>query len=255
MQLTNKINEFLNLIKNAKKIVILTGAGISTESGLPDFRSDDGFWTKNKPIFFKEFLQDEESRKLSWKRNFELKEKLKSIKPNSGHVFVRDLINTSLEHYLITQNIDGLHSVAGLDNKKIIEIHGNATKASCLNCYKEFDPSIFHDSVLNDIDIPDCDECGSLVKVSTISFGQSMNEKDHTDAMYLTQASDLFIAIGTSLSVQPVAKLPELAKKNGSKLIILNREATPLDNLADLVLNGELKDIFSKISENLSIVH
>ena len=124
-----------------------------------------------------------------------------------------------------------------------------------MNCYKEFDPSIFHDSVLNDIDIPDCDECGSLVKVSTISFGQPMNKKDHTDAMYLTQASDLFIAIGTSLSVQPVAKLPELAKKNGSKLIILNREATPLDNLADLVLNGELKDIFSKISENLSIVH
>ena len=255
MQLTNEINEFLSLINQAKKIVILTGAGISTESGLPDFRGDDGFWTKNKPIFFKEFLQDSDSRRLSWERNLELKEKLQSIKPNSGHFFVKELINKSPKHYLITQNIDGLHSDAGLDEKKIIEIHGNATKASCLNCYKEFDPSIFHNSIINNSEIPDCNDCGSLVKVSTISFGQPMNEKDHTDAMYLTQAADLFISIGTSLSVQPVAKLPELAKKNGSKLIILNRDATPLDNVADLVINGELKDIFSKISPNLSIVH
>ena len=255
MQLTNKINEFLSLINQAKKIVILTGAGISTESGLPDFRSDDGFWTKNKPIFFKEFLQDSDSRRLSWERNLELKEKLQSIKPNSGHFFVKELIDKSPKHYLITQNIDGLHSDTGLDEKKIIEIHGNATKASCLNCYKEFDPSIFHNSIINNSEIPDCNDCGSLVKVSTISFGQPMNEKDHTDAMYLTQAADLFISIGTSLSVQPVAKLPELAKKNGSKLIILNRDATPLDNVADLVINGELKDIFSKISPNLSIVH
>ena len=103
MELTNKITEFLELINEAKKIVILTGAGISTESGLPDFRSDDGFWTKNKPILFREFLRDEDSRKLSWERNFELKEKLASIKPNSGHFFVRDLINTSSNHHLITQ--------------------------------------------------------------------------------------------------------------------------------------------------------
>lgn len=255
MHLTNKINEFLSLIQEANKIVILTGAGISTESGLPDFRSDDGFWTKNKPILFKEFLKDAGSRRLSWERNLELKEKLKSIKPNTGHFFVRDLINTSANHHLITQNIDGLHSIAGLDERKIIEIHGNATKASCLNCFKEFDPSIFHKSIINHLDIPDCSDCGSLVKVSTISFGQPMNEKDHTNAMYLTQAADLFISIGTSLSVQPVAKLPELAKKNGSKLVILNRDATPLDGEADVVINGELQDIFSKISENLSIVH
>ena len=255
MKLTNKITEFLELINEAKKIVILTGAGISTESGLPDFRSDDGFWTKNKPILFKEFLRDEDSRKLSWKRNFELKEKLASIKPNSGHFFVRDLINTSSNHHLITQNIDGLHADTGLEREKIIEIHGNATKASCLNCFKEFNPSLFHDAAINNCDIPSCDDCGSLVKVSTISFGQPMNEKDHTDAMYLTQAADLFIAIGTSLSVQPVAKLPELAKKNGANLIILNREETPLDGVADLVINGELKDLFAKISENISIVH
>ena len=124
-----------------------------------------------------------------------------------------------------------------------------------MKSFKEFNPSLFHDAAINNCDIPSCDDCGSLVKVSTISFGQPMNEKDHTDAMYLTQAADLFIAIGTSLSVQPVAKLPELAKKNGANLIILNREETPLDGVADLVINGELKDLFAKISENISIVH
>jgi NAD-dependent deacetylase len=124
-----------------------------------------------------------------------------------------------------------------------------------LSCFKENSIELFHDAVIKNHDLPPCEYCSGIVKVATISFGQPMNEKDHTDAMYLTQAADLFISIGTSLSVQPVAKLPELAKKNGSKLIILNRDATPLDNVADLVINGELKDIFSKISPNLSIVH
>ena len=255
MELSNQITHFLELIKKANKIVILTGAGISTESGLPDFRSDDGFWTKNKPIFFRDFLNDKDARLLSWKRNYELKEKLAEIKPNSGHFFITNLINKSQNNYLITQNIDGLHQVSGIDDKKIIEIHGNATKASCLNCFKEFDPAIFHNAAISNNEIPDCDACGSIVKVSTISFGQPMNEKDHTEAMFLSQSADLFISIGTSLVVQPVASLPELAKKSGAKFVILNREATPLDALADLIINAELKDIFAKISDDISIVH
>ena len=251
MDITNQISSFFKLIEKSKKILILTGAGISTESGLPDFRSDDGFWTKNKPIMFNEFLNDKNSRRLSWERNIELKKKLSLIEPNVAHYFVKKLIDKSVNNYLITQNIDGLHALTGLDTKKIIEIHGNATKASCLNCYKEHKLSIFHDAIKNNIEIPDCDLCGSLVKVSTISFGQPMNETDFTASMFLSQACDLFIAIGTSLSVQPVANLPGLAKEHGAKLIILNRDNTPLDNIADLVINGELKDIIPRISDTI----
>jgi NAD-dependent deacetylase len=247
MHITNKIDKFVELVKNSEKILILTGAGISTESGLPDFRSDDGFWAKNKPIMFQDFLNDADSRRLSWQRNIELKNKLKSIKPNSGHFFVKHLIEKSNKNYLITQNIDGLHEMTGLDKKKIIEIHGNATKASCLNCFKSHDISIFHDAINNNTEIPNCDTCNSLVKVSTISFGQPMNEADFHESMFLSEHCDLFIAIGTSLSVQPVANLPGMAKEHGAQLIIINRDKTPFDHIANLVINDELKNFIPMI--------
>ena len=170
--------EIIRLVKASKQTVILTGAGISTESGLPDFRSDDGFWTKNKPIQFNEFLLSEEKQRLSWERNIELHSLLEKISPNIGHEFVEKIINMQKNNFLITQNIDGLHQKSGIPENKIIEIHGNAVNAACLECDARQNILDFHDAIKLNRPLPKCNNCGGVVKVATISFGQPMNERD-----------------------------------------------------------------------------
>ena len=247
----NTFNEIIKLIKASKGTVILTGAGISTESGLPDFRSDNGFWTKNKPIQFNEFLQSEEKQRLSWERNIELHSLLKNIKPNLGHMFVEKITSLQKSNFLITQNIDGLHQKSGVSRNKIIEIHGSAIEAACLECAAKQNILDFHDAIKLEDPLPKCTFCGGVVKVATISFGQPMNEMDMMHASKIVKESDLMIVMGSSLKVLPAGKLPNLAMQSGSKLIILNREKTRYDQSADIVINDELQNICSKLIDEL----
>ena len=243
--------EIIKLVKASKQTVILTGAGISTESGLPDFRSNDGFWTKNKPIQFNEFLLSEEKQRLSWKRNIELHSLLEKILPNIGHAFVEKITNMQKNNFLITQNIDGLHQKSGIPDNKIIEIHGSAINASCLECNAKQNILDFHDAIKLNSPLPKCNNCGGVVKVATISFGQPMNEMDMMHASNIVEDSDLMIVMGSSLKVLPAGKLPNLAMQTGSKLIILNREKTRYDVNADIVINDELKNICSSLMQEL----
>ena len=243
--------EIIRLVKASKQTVILTGAGISTESGLPDFRSDDGFWTKNKPILFNEFLLSEEKQRLSWERNIELHSLLEKISPNIGHEFVKKIINMQKNNFLITQNIDGLHQKSGIPENKIIEIHGNAVNAACLECDARQNILDFHDAIKLNRPLPKCNNCGGVVKVATISFGQPMNERDMKNASNIVKESDLMIVMGSSLKVLPAGKLPNLAMQTGSKLIILNRDKTRYDVKADLVINDELKNICGRLMQEI----
>ena len=247
----NRFNEIIKLVKTSKSTVILTGAGISTESGLPDFRSDNGFWTKNKPIQFNEFLLSEEKQRLSWERNIELHSLLKNIKPNLGHMFVEKITSLQKNNFLITQNIDGLHQKSGVPKNKIIEIHGSAIEAACLECEAKQNILDFHDAIKFEGPLPKCTVCGGVVKVATISFGQPMNEIDMMHASKIVEESDLMIVMGSSLKVLPAGKLPNLAMQSGSKLMILNREKTRYDQSADIVINDELQNICSKLIDEL----
>jgi NAD-dependent deacetylase len=247
----NRFNEIIKLVKTSKSTVILTGAGISTESGLPDFRSENGFWTKNKPIQFNEFLLSEEKQRLSWERNIELHSLLKNIKPNLGHMFVEKITSLQKNNFLITQNIDGLHQKSGVPKNKIIEIHGSAIEAACLECEAKQNILDFHDAIKFEGPLPKCTVCGGVVKVATISFGQPMNEMDMIHASKIVEESDLMIVMGSSLKVLPAGKLPNLAMQSGSKLIVLNREKTRYDQSADIVINDELQNICSKLIDEL----
>ena len=247
----NTFNEIIKLVKASYRTVILTGAGISTESGLPDFRSNNGFWTKNKPIQFNEFLLSEEKQRLSWERNIELHSLLKNIKPNIGHAFVEKITNMQKNNYLITQNIDGLHQKSGIPKNKIIEIHGNAIEAACLECGAKQNITDFHDAIKTKKQLPRCTVCNGTVKVATISFGQPMNEEDMEKASNIVEDSDLMIVMGSSLKVLPAGKLPNLAMQSGSRLVILNREKTRYDSIADMVINDELQNICSGLIQKL----
>ena len=244
----NTFNKIIKLIKTSKKTIVLTGAGISTESGLPDFRSKDGFWTKNKPIQFQDYLDNEEQQRLSWSRNIELHEILKKIRPNIGHTFVEKIVNlNNKENFLITQNIDGLHQRSGVSEDKIIEIHGNAIDARCLNCGETADILDFHAAIKANNPLPKCINCNGIVKVATISFGQPMNENDMLKATKISSECELMIVMGSSLSVMPAGQIPNLAIKSGAKLVILNREETIYDAMADIVINDELEIICGEL--------
>ena len=247
----NTFNKIIKLIKTSKKTIVLTGAGISTESGLPDFRSKDGFWTKNKPIQFQDYLDDEEKQRLSWSRNIELHKILREINPNIGHAFVEKVINFNEENLLITQNIDGLHQRSGIQEDKIIEIHGNAIEAKCLNCEKKAEILDFHAAIKTKNPLPKCLNCNGIVKVATISFGQPMNENDMLKASKISSECELMIVMGSSLSVMPAGQIPNLAIQSGAKLVILNREETIYDAMADIVINDELKNICSKLIDKI----
>jgi NAD-dependent deacetylase len=247
----NTFTEIVKLIKASKQTVILTGAGISTESGLPDFRSDNGFWAKNKPIQFHEFVLNKEKQRLSWERNIELHSLLKEISPNIGHAFVKKIIKFQQENFLITQNIDGLHQKSGIPKSKMIEIHGNAIEAKCLECGEKQNILDFHAAVRMQKPLPKCLKCEGVVKVATISFGQPMNEIDMRKASEVSEECDLMIVMGSSLQVMPAGQLPGLAIESGSKVIILNREKTDYDLSADIVINDELKNICGKLIQEI----
>ena len=228
------------LIEAASKITVFTGAGISTESGIPDFRSPGGLWTQAQPIEFQDFIASEESRRESWRRKMLLDKTIDKATPNIGHKAVAALVDHGRCISVITQNIDDLHFQSGVPAEKIIELHGNSTYATCLDCGKRFELAGIFAAFGKDESLPVCDDCGGLVKTATISFGQPMPEVPMIEAKTAALSCDLFIVIGSSLVVYPAAAIPFLAKHKGATLVILNREATDLDEHADLVLHQEI---------------
>jgi NAD-dependent deacetylase len=238
--------ELSQYISEAKNIVIFTGAGISTESGIPDFRGPQGVWKTNTPIYFQDFIGSEEVRKDSWKRKFSGQDIIKKAKPNIGHLAVAEIINKHESAYLITQNVDNLHQDAGVPDDKITEIHGNAHYASCLDCGIRYELNSIKKAFLENETVPYCDSCGGIIKTATISFGQPMPEEGMQIAQRKTLGCDLFITIGTSLVVYPAAGFPKLAKEIGAKLIIINNEPTDFDPIADLVIHEQIGKVFSE---------
>jgi NAD-dependent deacetylase len=234
----------------AQRVVVFTGAGISTESGIPDFRSPGGVWSKMKPIMFQDFVASPGVRREAWTRVFNKTAGWTGAKPNAGHEAVAALANAGKVAAIITQNVDNLHQDSGAALEKIIELHGNASYAKCLDCGQRHE--------LDDLALPHergeeivCTYCAGLLKTATISFGQSMPEAEMIRATEESRACDLFLVLGSSLVVFPAAGLPIEAKRHGAKLIIVNREPTDLDNYADLVLNEEIGPLLTETLRHL----
>lgn len=227
-------------LKMASRIVVFTGAGVSTESGIPDFRSPGGVWSKMKPIYFQEFIASEAKRREAWGRVFSGAAGWVGKEPNAGHFAVSRLIASGKASAVITQNVDNLHQASGVPEERVIELHGNASYATCLTCGLRHELEELRPVFLERGEIPVCRGCGELVKTATISFGQQMPEGPMERADAAAFGCDLFLVLGSSLVVTPAAYFPVKAKRNGARLAIVNREPTPLDELADLVLNAEI---------------
>lgn len=228
------------MIEDSERVVAFTGAGISTESGIPDFRSPGGIWSKMQPIMFDDFVNSEEMRREAWRRKIVIDRDFKQAQPNRGHLALAALADAGKLASVITQNIDGLHQASGIADERVIELHGNGTYARCLDCRKRFELGPIIAAFEADETLPVCDACGGLVKAATISFGQSMPEDEMRRAERETLACDLFIVLGSSLVVYPAAAFPQVAKRNGARLVIVNREATDQDGFADLVIRDPI---------------
>jgi NAD-dependent deacetylase len=235
------------LIDEAETVVAFTGAGISTESGIPDFRSPGGLWTRYKPIEYRDFVSSEEARRETWRRKFAMEKEIGTVEPNAGHRALTKLHETGKLSHIITQNIDGLHVASGMPAEAVIELHGNGTYGSCLQCAKRYELDWVREIFADNERLPVCSKCGGMVKTATISFGQSMPEDEMARAKAATFGADLFIVLGSSLVVYPAAGFPIMAKQNGSGLVIVNREETELDDIADLVINAEIGATMSRV--------
>jgi NAD-dependent deacetylase len=247
-----QIGELARLVQRATSAVIFTGAGVSTECGVPDYRSPGGLWSRVKPIEFKDWLASPARRLEGWKRYFQIRDSFKNVKPGRGHRAMADLIRRGHASAIVTQNIDDLHRASGVAAERIIELHGNGTYARCLACAERYELGWVRNIVETEDRAPDCPACGGIVKSGTVSFGQQMPEAAMTAAREATEAADLFLAIGSSLQVYPAAGFPILAANNGTPLVIVNNEETPLDSMATLVIRGDIGTILAAMIASLA---
>jgi NAD-dependent deacetylase len=236
-----------DLIEAASRIVVFTGAGISTESGVPDFRSPGGVWSRMKPIYFQDFVASADKRREAWERAFSGRAGWTGREPNAGHQAVARLVAQGKATCVITQNVDNLHQAAGAPPEKVIELHGNASYAVCLSCNLRHEIAELKALYEATGDLPACRDCGGVVKSATISFGQPMPQAAMQRAEAETLGSDLFVVLGSSLTVYPAASFPQIAKQNGAKLVIINREPTDQDDSADLVLHEAIGPLLSSV--------
>jgi NAD-dependent deacetylase len=247
-----ELEEFAARLRQFHDIVFFTGAGISTESGVPDFRSPGGVWTKYQPVYFQDFVASEAARIRHWQLKKATYELYKKVQPNIGHYSIRDFEKRGQLLGLITQNIDGLHGIAGVSDEKIIELHGTDRLVTCLKCQKTSEPSSIYEHLGENFTAPTCDACGGLLKSANVSFGQQMPAEAMKRAQAWSEQAEVFIVIGSSLQVQPAASFPVIAKRSGALLAIINRDETPLDELADFIHRGTIGDFFEQLRPLLS---
>jgi NAD-dependent deacetylase len=234
------------MIDEAQRVVVFTGAGVSTESGIPDFRSPGGYWTRNKPIQFQDFMRSPEVRQEAWRRKFDSDGTFENARPNKGHMAIARLVREGKVSHVITQNVDNLHQTSGVPADRIVELHGNASYAACLTCGTRYEMEPLRLAYLERGEYPACG-CGGIVKTATISFGQAMPEDEMRRARDATLDCDLFLSIGSSLVVYPAAGFPIMAREAGADLVILNRDPTELDGLADLVIQDEIGPVLADV--------
>lgn len=236
------MTELTDLLLISRRILVFSGAGISTESGIPDFRSPGGVWTKMQPIYFQDFIASEQVRREAWRRRFSNVDGWVGAKPNRGHHAVAELVRSGRASVVVTQNVDNLHQESGVPDDKVIELHGNSTYAKCLKCHTRVE-LVELEREFNETDnVGPCKRCGGVIKSATISFGQQMPELPMRRAQEETQACDLFLVLGSSLSVFPAADFPLRAKQRGARLVIVNRDPTGMDEIADLVIHAGIGD-------------
>ncbi|MBW2065078.1 MAG: Sir2 family NAD-dependent protein deacetylase [Deltaproteobacteria bacterium] len=247
------IRKGAELIGSADGILVFAGAGLSTESGIPDFRSPGGLWSKYDPsdFYYQKFISDERAREKYWKMSTESYQLMKDAQPNRGHLAIKKLEDTGKLLAIVTQNIDHLHHKAGNSPEKIIEIHGTAFSVSCLKCGKKYDRDLIEERIRSGTKVPYCDECSGILKPETISFGQAMPQDKMELAMRYARECDLCIVLGSSLVVYPAASIPVHARESGSRLVIINRDETPLDGDAELVIHDSIGKALGGILEAL----
>jgi len=242
------IEEVRKWVREARKVVVLTGAGISTDSGIPDFRGPQGLWTKNplaeKMSNIHYYLADPEVRKLSWQNR--LASPAWNAKPNAGHLALVTLEKKNKLHALITQNIDELHQIAGNSPDKVIEVHGTMRRVMCWGCGMRAPMQKALDRVRAGEADPSCRDCGGILKSDTISFGQQLVPEVIDRAMQAAGEADLFLAVGTTLQVYPVAGTVDVARQAGARLVIVNAQPTPFDDVADAVFNESISEVLPR---------
>jgi NAD-dependent deacetylase len=245
------IEEAAQIVASARKVVVFTGAGVSTESGIPDFRSPGGIWTKYQPIMFQDFMSSEEMRRESWRRGKETYHLFADVEPNPAHYATVELERMGKLDCVITQNIDNLHQRAGSSPELVIELHGTAMYVICMNCGKRWPRAEIQEWLLAGVEIPYCDDCGGIMKSATISFGQAMPERETMEAQVRSQRAEVFIVVGSSLVVYPAAHMPMIAKQAGARLIIINLSETPFDDYADVVIRGKAGEVMRRLVDRV----
>lgn len=241
------ISRLTALLLGSARAIVFTGAGMSTESGIPDFRSPGGVWSRMKPIHFDTFMHNEDARREAWQRTFSQVAGWVGAKPNEGHYAIARTVSSGKVGLVITQNVDNLHQDAGVPAHKVIELHGNAGYATCLICGLRHELEDLRGPFLEQGMLPTCRMCGGIVKTATISFGQPMPVEAMRRAEVASRECDLFLVLGSSLSVHPAAALPMVAKSNGAALAIVNREPTDMDGSADVVIHAEIGAVLREI--------
>ena len=244
--MNEKIAQIALKIKEGGKNVVFTGAGISTESGIPDYRSQGGIWEKFRPVYFDEFMSSKDSRMEYWRRWSELYQKIARAEPNPAHKALARLNEMGLLQAVVTQNIDGLHQSSGLPDDKVVELHGNTCRIRCMSCQK-ISPI---DGVLRRLatgdSAPEC-ECGGFLKPDTISFGQAMPAAEVERSVTLSRKCDFFLIVGSTLVVQPAAQMPVYAKNNGAYVAIINLSDTPFDGMCDVLIREKAGEVLQQI--------
>ena len=233
----------VRFIAGCETLVVFTGAGISTEAGVPDFRSPDSPWRVHKPIPFQDYIADPAARREAWRRKFAMDDLYRHARPGATHRFIAQGVTLGNVSHVVTQNIDNLHQMSGVPQERIVELHGNGSYAHCLACGARAELANVRAAFEAHGFAPDCSTCGGIVKSATVSFGQPMPVDALRRAREAMLNADGIIVLGSSLVVRPAATLPEIAKDSGAQLLIVNRERTPLDARADCVIRGDLPNI------------
>lgn len=238
-----------DLINKAEKILVFSGAGLSTESGIPDFRSPGGLWSKYDPsdFYFDKIISDEKARVKYWQMSTETYQIIKDAVPNRAHLAIKTLEDMEKLIAIVTQNIDRLHHKAGNSPDKIIEIHGTVSSVSCLDCGKSYDRDDIEERLRSGVKVPYCDDCSGILKPDTISFGQAMPTEKMALAFTYAQECNLCIVLGSSLVVYPAASVPAHAVERGAALMIINRDETPLDSQADVVIHESVSSALGQM--------
>ncbi len=245
-----KVSTIAARIKAGGKNIVFTGAGISTESGIPDYRSQGGIWDRFRPVYFDEFMSSRESREEYWRRWVALYQGLLAAKPNPAHLALAELCGAGMLAAVITQNVDNLHQESGIPPEKVIELHGNTRRIRCMHCRQLVPTDDVWKRLSGGDTAPEC-SCGGFLKPDTISFGQSMPEAEVKSATELSSTCDFFMVVGSTLLVQPAAHMPFFAKNHGAFLAIVNLSETPCDDISDVLIQAEAGKVLPALAEAL----